>query len=122
MSRHILAENQIHPAIAKKIGGDYPDTLQEVMQAVETQDVVVVGMAQNPVCKKVRKNLDEAGISYTYLEYGSYLKAWRQRLVIKMWCGWVTFPMVFVKGQLIGGNHETETLLASGELASLLKG
>jgi glutaredoxin-related protein len=37
-----------------------------------------------------------------------------------MWTGWPTFPMVFVEGTLIGGAHEAEQLIASGELARLL--
>jgi glutaredoxin-related protein len=37
-----------------------------------------------------------------------------------MWTGWPTFPMVFVKGTLIGGAQEVEKLIASGELQRLL--
>jgi glutaredoxin-related protein len=37
-----------------------------------------------------------------------------------MWTGWPTFPMVFVKGVLIGGGDETEALVASGELKRTL--
>jgi glutaredoxin-related protein len=33
-----------------------------------------------------------------------------------MWTGWPTFPMVFVKGKLIGGGSELKALLALGEL------
>ncbi|MFN0040916.1 MAG: glutaredoxin domain-containing protein, partial [Burkholderiales bacterium] len=85
--------------------------------AVATNDIVVVGMRQNPFPRKARKLLDAANIAYKYLEYGSYLGEWRRRLAIKMWTGWPTFPMVFVKGVLIGGASELEQLLASGELA-----
>jgi len=37
-----------------------------------------------------------------------------------MWTGWPTFPMVFVKGVLIGGAADLESLIASGELERLL--
>ena len=37
-----------------------------------------------------------------------------------MWSGWQTFPMVFVKGVLIGGADDLEKLIASGELARML--
>jgi glutaredoxin-related protein len=37
-----------------------------------------------------------------------------------MWTGWPTFPMVFVKGVLVGGASELERLIASGELEKLL--
>ena len=38
-----------------------------------------------------------------------------------MWTGWGTFPMVFVRGTLVGGADELEQLVASGELARMLK-
>jgi glutaredoxin-related protein len=34
-----------------------------------------------------------------------------------MWTGWQTFPMVFVKGVLVGGANEVKKLIESGELA-----
>ena len=57
-----------------------------------------------------------AGVAYHYLEYGSYLSEWRRRNALKMWTGWPTFPMVFVKGTLVGGGKEIEALIESGEL------
>ena len=84
--------------------------------------MVVVGMAQNPYCKKVRKQLDNVGIAFKYLEYGSYTREWQRRLVLKMWSGWPSFPMVFVKGQLVGGNQDVQALLESGEFQKLLNG
>jgi monothiol glutaredoxin len=38
-----------------------------------------------------------------------------------MWTGWPTFPMIFVKGELIGGFQDLERLIVSGELQSSLK-
>jgi len=73
--------------------------------ATATNEIVVVGMRQNPFPKKARKLLDAAGLPYKYLEYGSYLGEWRRRLALKMWTGWPTFPMVFVKGVLVGANQ-----------------
>jgi len=59
-------------------------------------------------------------VPHQYLEYGSYLSRWRERLALKMWTGWPTFPMVFVKGVLIGGADDLAKLIASGELKRLL--
>ena len=73
-------------------------------------------MRMNPFPKKARKALDAAGIAYKYLEYGSYLGEWRRRLALKMWTGWPTFPMVFVKGVLVGGADDLARLIASGAL------
>jgi monothiol glutaredoxin len=103
MSRNVLDEAHVHPAIRKTIAGHHEDIIREVQAAATANDVVVVGMKQNPQPKKARKALDAASIPYKYLEYGSYLNLWRRRNALKMWTGWPTFPMVFVKGTLVGG-------------------
>ncbi len=82
--------------------------------------VVVVGMGINPFPKKARNALDAAGIAYEYLEYGNYFNNWRQRNALKMWTGWPTLPMVFVKGSLVGGASDLIQLISSGELKKLL--
>jgi len=120
MTRSTLSEERIHPAIRAKISGHHADIVQEVEAAVAANDVVIVGMRQNPMPRRARKALDGRGIAYKYLEYGSYLNTWRRRNALKMWTGWPTFPMVFVKGVLIGGATDLERLIDSGELARLL--
>ena len=122
MSRNILDEAHIHPAIREKIAGSHSDIVREVQAAVAANDVVVVGMKQNPAPKKARKALDAAGIPYQYLEYGSYFGPWRRRNALKMWTGWPTFPMVFVKGIFVGGAADLEKLIASGEIKTMLAG
>ncbi len=120
MPRAILDEAQIHPAIRDVIANNHRDIVQEVQAAVAANDVVVVGMAMNPMPKKARALLDEQRVPYAYLEYGSYLNTWRRRNALKMWTGWPTFPMVFVKGTLIGGANDLARLVQSGELAQRL--
>lgn len=120
MPRQLLDEALIHPSIRSRMGDRYEETISEVKNSAASSPVLVVGMRQNPFCKKVRKNLDRADINYSYLEYGSYFKEWQRRLELKMWSGWPTFPMVFVNGQLVGGNQEVNVLLTSGELKKLL--
>ena len=116
MPRTILGEDRIHPAVRDKIAGYRTDIVKEVQAAVAANDIVIVGMRQNPAPKKARKLLDAAGIKYHYLEYGSYFSEWRRRLGLKLWTGWPTFPMVFVKGVLVGGADDVKRLLDSGEL------
>src|ERR1700730_5314257 len=120
MTRNILDEAHIHPAIRKTIANSHADTVSEVRAAVASNDVVVVGMKQNPFPRKARKALDAAGIAYKYLTYGSYLGGWRRRGALRMWTGWPTFPMVFVKGVLVGGADDLKRLIASGELTRML--
>jgi len=116
MPRTILGEAQIHPAVCEKIANYRKDIVKEVQMALAANEIVVVGMRQNPFPKKARKLLDAAGIPYRYLEYGSYFGDWRRRLALKMWTGWPTFPMVFVKGILVGGADDLARLIEKGEV------
>ncbi len=120
MPRAILAEARIHPAIRATIAASHADIVSEVEAAVAAEDIVVVGMAMNPFPRRARKLLDGAGRSYRYLEYGSYLGDWRRRTALKMWCGWSTLPMVFVKGVLVGGAQDLARLMRSGEFEKML--
>ena len=119
--RPLLSHEAIHSAISQTVSSYHSDIVQEVSQAVAANGVVVVGMRQNPVVKKARKSLQEAGIEFIYLEYGSYTSQWHKRLSLKMWSGWATFPMIFVDQTLIGGNEELQALLKKPDasLASL---
>ena len=120
MSRQILEQARIHPAVRDKVASLHADIVKEVQEAVAANAVVVVGMRQNLMPKHARKVLDNDGIKYKYLEYGSYFSGWRRRNALKMWTGWPTFPMVFVRGTLIGGATELAALIASSELDQLL--
>jgi monothiol glutaredoxin len=120
MPRPILDEAKIHPAIRDRIAGHQQAVLDEVRNAVENNHVVVVGMGMNPYPAQARRALDAAGQPYKYLEYGNYLGYWRERNALKMWTGWPTFPMIFVKGTLVGGFTDLEALIASGELKKML--
>jgi monothiol glutaredoxin len=122
MSRNVLDEAHIHPAIRQSITDHNADIVQEVQAAVAGNKVVVVGMAQNPFPKQARKALDALGTPYKYLEYGSYLSQWRRRNALKMWAGWPTFPMIFVNGILIGGASELKRLISSGEFVRMTAG
>jgi monothiol glutaredoxin len=114
--RHILPESQIHPTALATVDQNYRSVVEEVSTAVGRDAIVVVGMAQNPHVKRARKALKDAGVQFTYLEYGSYVSDWRKRTAIKMWTGWPTFPMVFAGGFLVGGASEAITLLGDGSL------
>src|SRR5215467_1013160 len=116
MGRNLLPEHRIHLAIRDKISRAGAEIIAEVEAAIAANEIVVVGMKQNPFPRRARKALDAAGLAYKYLEYGSYLGQYRKRLPLKLWTGWTTFPMVFVKGVLIGGAEDLERLIKAGEL------
>lgn len=120
--RAILQESRVHTAVRERIAQLHRDVIDEVEAAVRENAVVVVGMKANPFPRKARQLLRGLGVAHQYLEYGGYLSQWRRRNVLKMWTGWPTFPMVFVKGTLIGGFEDLKTLSDSGELARMLAG
>ena len=120
MPRATLDEAHIHTAIREKIANHEQAIVQEVQAALAKHPVVVVGMAMNPYPKKARKALGAAGFAHYYLEYGNYFNTWRQRNALKMWTGWPSFPMVFVKGTLVGGADDLVKLIGSGELKKML--
>jgi len=120
MPRHILDESQIHPAVRHKVAELHASTVRDVLAATAAHAVVVVGMGQNPFPRRARRALEAAGIPYHYIGYGNYFSQWRRRNALKMWTGWPTFPMVFVKGMLVGGAQDVEALIASGEMKRLL--
>lgn len=122
MSRKILSEDRIHPAATKTVDGKSNAIIDAIEAAMLEHDVVIVGMAQNPHPKKAKRALKAKGVPFHYMEYGSYLSDWRPRLELKMWTGWPTFPMIFVKSQLVGGADDVIALIESGELDSMLAG
>ncbi len=119
-NRPLLSESSVHSNARATMATFHHDVVREVEVAIKQYPVVIVGMRQNPVVRKARKLLTDAGVAFHYLEYGSYLSAWKPRLAIKLWSGWPTFPQVFVRGTLVGGAADLQKLLASDELKKLL--
>jgi glutaredoxin-related protein len=120
MSRPVLSETHIHPAIRDRVKTHHQDIVAQVQAAIAAAPVVVVGMGLNPMPKKACAALNAAGVKFEYLEFGNYFNNWRRRNALKMWTGWPTFPMVFVKGTLVGGATDVQALIASGELKALM--
>jgi glutaredoxin-related protein len=119
-SRPLLDPSNVTPDALSRMTTFHGDVVASVVRSVAESPVVVVGMAQNPHVKSVRKALDEAGIAFKYMEFGSYFSEWKQRLAIKLWSGWPTFPQVFVKGVLLGGEDLTKAAIADGSLKKRL--
>ena len=107
------------PAIAEAQKAFQSDLVAEVAKAVAEEKVVVVGVSGLQPGAKARKLLDEQKVPYRYLQYGSYFSGWRRRLALKIWVGWPTFPLVFVKGTFVGGASDLKKLIDSGELKTL---
>ncbi|WP_437627143.1 glutaredoxin [Sorangium sp. So ce1151] len=116
IERPTLAPEKVSEAVKSQVASFHRAVVDEAAAAVSRDQVVVVGMAQNPFVKKARQLLDAEGVKYTYLEYGSYLSKWKERLALKLWAGFPTFPMVFVDGVLEGGYNDLVKLRDQGKL------
>jgi monothiol glutaredoxin len=110
------------PVAAEKARNFHAGIVDRVRAAVAANDVVVIGMGWNPHVKRAREALTEANIPFEYLEFGNYASLWSERLAVKLWAGWPTFPQVFVKGVLVGGNTELRAGLADGSVRAMLDG
>jgi glutaredoxin len=116
MARLTLSQDKVAPAAQEIASNLHRGIVENVANTVSRDKLVVVGMAQNPFVKRARKLLEAEGIKFTYIEYGSYFSMWRERLAIKLWAGFPTFPMVFIDGTLIGGFTELTALKEQGKL------
>ncbi len=121
LDRPILDKAHLSPAVQATLEAFHPDIVREVQEAILRDRVVIVGMRLNDACFKARKLMDANGVPHTYLEYGGYFSEWRRRLALKMWTGWPTFPMVFVRGTLIGGASDAKKAFADGTIKGLLE-
>ena len=119
-TRPLLPAHRRTDVVNEQIAGFHRDFVDEVIEAVAKNDVVVIGMDQNPVVKKARKALAAANVAYTYVGHGNYFGGYRRRLAVKMWSGYPTFPQIFVKGVLIGGARELLAGLADGSVQQRL--
>ena len=122
MARSILPEDRMLPDVRDTISDRNAELIAEVESAIASNAIVILGMAQNPHVRKARKALEAKGAAFEYLQYGSYLGQWRRRNALKMWTGWPTFPMVFVKGQLVGGGSHLLKLIKNGALDKMIAG
>ena len=111
--RKVLDSTKIAAPALQSMESFHSQIVSEVEAAIAANSYVVVGMRQNPVVKSALKALNERNITYKYIEHGSYFSKWRQRLSLKLWSGWPTFPMVFVDGKLIGGGAELKNYLSN---------
>jgi monothiol glutaredoxin len=104
--RKVLSNTHIQDMAMQSMLDFHPQIISEIETTIKNNEWVIVGMKQNPVVSGARKYLNHKNISYEYIEHGSYFSMWKERLAIKLWSGWPTFPQVFHKGSLVGGFSE----------------
>ena len=79
------------------------------------------GSAEMPQCgfsANVCKILNHVGVSYSTYNILSDMDI---REGVKQFSNWPTYPQLYVKGQLVGGNDIITEMLNNGELEQILK-
>ncbi len=109
--RAVLQEKDMNPEASQFVNGYHRELVDTVQKAVQENEWVIVGMSANVFVRKARKHLSAHGLKFSYFEEGGYLSKWKNRLAIKLWSGWPTFPQVFHKGKLVGGYRELKKYL-----------
>lgn len=83
--------------------------------------VFIKGSPQFPQCgftRKIIEKLDRFKIKYGHFNIFTDEEL-RQRLKVRF--EWTTYPMLFVKGELIGGNDIIDELIENEEFEEMLK-
>lgn len=98
--------------------------LERVDHMIHSADIFVFlkGTPEQPLCgfsANTVAMLESVGARYTTFDV---LSDESIRSAAKEYAQWPTFPQVWVRGELIGGNDIVTELLASGELARLVEG
>ena len=78
-------------------------------------DIVVIGVQLSPQNSQVRALLQFT--NHTAKEI--YLRPWmlnkHKKLAVMLWSGWPTFPQIFIRGMLIGGEQELRRAIHNGD-------
>jgi monothiol glutaredoxin len=106
------------------VTGDARPALDRVDSMVRSADIFVFlkGTPEQPMCgfsANTVAMLDSVGARYVSFDV---LSDESIRSAAKDYAQWPTFPQVWVRGELVGGNDIVAELHASGELARLVGG
>jgi monothiol glutaredoxin len=98
--------------------------LERVERMIGSADVFLFmkGMPQQPLCGFSANSvaiLESLGVPYGTFDV---LSDESIREAAKQFASWPTFPQLWVRGELVGGNDIMMEMLQTGELAPLVKG
>jgi glutaredoxin 3 len=82
---------------------------------IGTEKVLIYGRDGCPYCVKVKQLFDSKNVKYEYRNISVDAHFEEQ-----VFMNYITVPMVFINGNFIGGNSDTQALNDSGDLDPLL--
>jgi monothiol glutaredoxin len=100
------------------------DTQTRIKEMLNTNDIFLFmkGNPSMPQCgfsANVVGILNNIGANYQTFDV---LSDWDIREGVKQFSNWPTYPQLYVKGKLVGGNDVISELFDNGELEAVLKG
>ena len=94
--------------------------VEELQCMINNFEIVVVGVQLNSKSRQVSTLLQASEHDFKELYLRPWLMDRRKKLAVMLWSGWPTFPQVFIRGMLIGGEQELRRAIQNGELAHRL--
>ena len=89
-------------------------------EQIESNKVVVFSKSFCPFCRKTKKALDGLGVEYTTFELNQMDDGADIQDALLGISGQKTVPNVFVNGQHLGGNDDTQKAIKEGKLQEML--
>eukprot|EP01087_Luapelamoeba_hula_P007877 TRINITY_DN1935_c0_g1_i1.p1 TRINITY_DN1935_c0_g1~~TRINITY_DN1935_c0_g1_i1.p1 ORF type:complete len:121 (+),score=35.51 TRINITY_DN1935_c0_g1_i1:50-364(+) len=94
---------------------------QQITKAIADNPVMVFSKSYCPYCTAAKKLLKDLGVQATIWELDSMDNGAALQDAMAQNCGQRTVPQVFIKGEHIGGNSDTQALHQRGGLVAKLK-
>lgn len=98
-----------------------PDEIAKyIASMIDTQDVLIFSKSYCPYCKETKALFRDMGVQPTVLELDEMENGSLVQDMLSQMTAQDTVPNVFVKGDHVGGNDDTQQLAQSGELQQML--
>mmetsp|Transcript_28398 Transcript_28398/g.86811 ORF Transcript_28398/g.86811 Transcript_28398/m.86811 type:complete len:160 (+) Transcript_28398:25-504(+) len=97
------------------------DLTAQIKETIGSNDVVVYSKSYCPFCLKTKGLFAELGVPTTVIELDEVDGGSDIQNALASMTGQRTVPNVFINGQHIGGNDDTQKAYKSGKLKELLK-
>ena len=92
-----------------------------VKSEVESNKVTIFSKDYCPFCKKTKKVFNKLGVEATIFELNKMDDGSDIQAALAEMTGQSTVPNVFIKGEHLGGNDDTQAALKSGKLEEMLQ-
>jgi glutaredoxin 3 len=97
------------------------DLTAQITETIKSSDVVVYSKSYCPFCLKTKAVFAELGVTPKIIELDEVEGGSEIQDALASFSGQRTVPNVFIHGEHLGGNDDTQKALKSGKLKEMLK-